>query len=96
MGRMKGTLGDAPPTIVDCRRQGMFTFTVHRPPPCGRVSRLTFDALRLSDKTFFAIFRRDERCAAPNASAPRARSRRAGTRLSLRATASGRWTAGSW
>lgn len=53
MGRMKGTLGDNPPTIGDCRRQGMVTFSVHCPPPCGRVSRLTFDALRLPDETIF-------------------------------------------
>ncbi len=53
MGSMKDLLGDNPPTIGDTRRQGMTTFSVHCAAPCGHVSKLTFDALRLPDETFF-------------------------------------------
>ena len=53
MGSMKDQLGDNLPTIGDSRRQGMSTFSVHCGAPCGHVSKLTFDALRLPDKTFF-------------------------------------------
>ena len=50
---MKDQLGDNLPTIGDSRRQGMTTFSVHCGAPCGHVSKLTFDALRLPDETFF-------------------------------------------
>ena len=53
MCSMKDTLGDALPAIGDTRRQGMATFSVHCAAPCGHVSKLTFDALRLPDETFF-------------------------------------------
>ena len=53
MGSMKDQLGDNLPTIGDSRRQGMTTFSVHCGAPCGHVSKLTFDALRLPDQTYF-------------------------------------------
>ena len=53
MGSMKDQLGDNLPTIGDSRRQGMSTFSVHCGAPCGHVSKLTFDALRLPDETYF-------------------------------------------
>ena len=58
---MKDLLGDNPPTIGDSRRQGMSTFSVHCAAPCGHVSKLTFDALRLPDTTIFIEIPRKRR-----------------------------------
>ena len=52
-GEHEGPACDNLPTIGDSRRQGMTTFSVHCGAPCGHVSKLTFDALRLPDQTYF-------------------------------------------
>ena len=53
MGRMKDTLGEAPPTLGAIRRLGATGLLVACPPPCKRRSRIKIAALRLPDDTPF-------------------------------------------
>lgn len=95
MGRMKDQLGDAPPTIGDSRRQGKSTFSVHCGAPCGHVSKLTFDALRLPDETYFIDIPKKKRLRCSSCGRRATESYQIGTRSSILAEDIGRRQDGS-
>ena len=54
MGRVKDTLGEAPPPLGAVRRLGATALFVAWPPPCKRRASIQIAALRLPDDTPYA------------------------------------------